>query len=129
MSEIVNYRGKLTKMDKLPNETLEQQCKRILEAIEASVCILNNEYYKSYAELLITEYSRKYIIQNNELYMILYKKINIEDDVFVVIPTESGYVFELKYNNGVYGFQEAIEEAFYRLKKEGKNICKIQIHK
>lgn len=46
MSETVHYKGKLTEVKRLDNETIEEQCKRLMEYKELP------SYYDNYQEML-----------------------------------------------------------------------------
>lgn len=120
MSEMVHYGGKLTRIDRLPNETLEQQCKRILELREnCSYAELNNEY-ESYVDMLLDMYYQQYVIYNNDLYSVKRKSMDVHDDIFQMIPADYGFVFEVKYYNGGCSFIEAIDNAFRIMGKDNK---------
>lgn len=112
MSEIVHYRGTLKKVERLDNETLEMQCKRLLNKR-----LLNNRelksYYDSYKEMLFYENYQKYVIHNDTLYLIEKASIDPDEDVFKVNQVDDRtYTFEVKYYNGGCSLDEAIEEAF-----------------
>lgn len=108
MSETVHYKGKLIRADKLPNETLEEQCKRILELIGQCTYCEVDEFYTSYAEMLTDEYYQQYIIHRDDLYQIEYRSLDMDDGIFITKPIPYGYEFEVKYYNGGCGFSEAI---------------------
>jgi len=108
MSETVHYKGKLQEIIKLGNETLEEQCK----------IILNKELddnFMSYQEYLLDEYYQKYIVHDGILYSV--EKQNVEQDQDIFNISYSGccsFNFEVKYYNGGCSFDEAIEYAFER---------------
>lgn len=121
MSETVHYRGKLIKIEKWnDNETLEQQCKRVLEARENCEYAELDTYHTSYAEILTDEYYHKYITHNDTLYTVEKQTLDHDEDIFIVNPIEDGYEFEVKYYNGGCGFNEAIAEGFNNLERKGK---------
>jgi hypothetical protein len=108
MSETVHYRGTLTKVERLGNETLEEQCKRIIG--EGNF----KNYYESYQEMLLYgyEYSQDYFLQDDILYSVSKKEIDTDEDIFKSNENEDGTIeFEVKYYNGGCGFNEALEYA------------------
>lgn len=112
MSETVHYKGKLKKVERINNEILEDQCKRLLNNIEL------DSFYDSYAEMLIDEYYDRYIIHNKELYAIEEKEyIDPDCDVFNSQKINDEVIqFEVKYYNGGCGFSEAIGYALKNMK-------------
>jgi len=103
MSETVHYKGTLKMCIKRHNETLEEQCKRIIR-----------EDNDSYKEMLLGEFYQEYIVYDDILYLVAEKK-NIEPDGDIFIMNENmdgSLAFEVRYYNGGCGFDEAIEYAF-----------------
>ena len=72
MSEMVRYTGKLRLKEKLPNETLEEQCKRILR--EHNYFELQ-DYCDSWKEMLYDKLYERYEVYNNEVYEVIEKKL------------------------------------------------------
>jgi len=110
MSETVYYKGKLKDVVRLDNETLEEQCKRIIN------CELDDDYYKTFKEMLLDEYYDKYVIYGDILYSIV-EKISLDADgsIFNMSNDDDGTLnFEVRYYNGGCSFDEAIECAFER---------------
>ena len=110
MSETVYYKGKLKDVVRLDNETLEEQCKRIIN------CELDDDYYKTFKEMLLDEYYDKYVIYGDILYSIV-EKISLDADgsIFNMSNDDDGTLnFEVRYYNGGCSFDEAIEHAFER---------------
>lgn len=110
MSEMVRYTGKLRLKEKLPNETLEEQCKRILgehNYFELSV------YCDSWEEMLYDELYERYAIYNNEVYEVIEKNYrDFYDSIFEAYKNDDGTInYQVVYYNGGCGFTEAIEEA------------------
>ena len=106
MSETVHYRGTLTEVDMLDNETLEEQCKRLLGDTELL------SYYKSYQEMLLDQFYEIYIIYDDTLYLVEKRNYEPDGDIFWSKGNEDRSIsFEVKYYNGGCGFNEAIEEA------------------
>lgn len=111
MSETVHYKGKLKQLEKLENETLEEQCKRLLDNQELE------SYYDSYREMLLSEYYNQFLDHNGILFSVTRECINPHEDIFRSSKNEDGTIdFEVKYYNGGCGFSEAIEEALSNIK-------------
>ncbi|MFD0587686.1 hypothetical protein ACFQZE_06700 [Paenibacillus sp. GCM10027627] len=112
MSETVYYRGILKECKKIDHETLEGQCRRLLEYKGLP------SYYDSYQELLLDEYYHKYIIRNGLIYTVERQELDVDQDIFSACINEDGESidFEVKYYNGGCSFNEAIELALDNLK-------------
>lgn len=111
MSETVHYTGKLQLVNKLPNETLEEQCKRIL--VEHNYRELDS-YCDSWREMLYEElYERYVVVNNNNIYEIVEKNNKTDEyDIFNATQNLDGSIdYEVMYYNGGCSFNEAIEEA------------------
>jgi hypothetical protein len=110
MSETVHYRGTLTEVDMFDNESLEDQCKRILGDIKLP------SYYKSYQEMLLDEFYEGYIIDDNALYLVEKESYEPNEDIFCSKGNEDGTIsFEVRYYNGGCGFNEAIKRALIHI--------------
>jgi len=107
MSETVHYTGLLTKVERIMDETLEQQCKRIMGGIDLYPC------FDTYSEMITDECYQKYYVHNNELYSIASHKIKGDNELFISNYNEDNntYDFEIRYSNGGCAFEEAIELA------------------
>lgn len=112
MSETVHYRGKLKKVERVGNEKLEDQCKRLINNVEL------DSFYDSYTEMLLDQYYEKYILYNNNLYLIEEKEeIDAYNDIFTSHKIDDKTIqFEVKYYNGGCGFSEAIDYALENIK-------------
>jgi hypothetical protein len=111
MSETVHYKGVLRKVERLEGETLEEQCKRLLEDKELP------SYFDSYQEFLLDEYYNKMTIQNSIVYSVEKEDVDPDGDIFNASIEENGEIqFEVRYYNGGCGFDEAIEEAIKNIK-------------
>lgn len=110
MSETVRYTGKIILIEKLNNETLEEQCERILK--EHNFTELD-EYYDSWEEMLYEELYDKYVVCSNKLYKIVERNyMDTEYDIFTAYENKNGTIdYEVMYYNGGCSFSEAIEEA------------------
>ena len=105
MSETVHYRGILTVVERLDNETIEEQCKRLWGEDELGS-------YDSYEEGLLDENWEKYITNNGILYQVEKKEVG-DDDTFIVTEGKDGILnFEVSYYNGGCSFDEAMGYAF-----------------
>ncbi|EQB4340395.1 hypothetical protein ACYJ2U_001711 [Clostridium botulinum] len=116
MSETVHYIGKLIKLKRLSNETLEQQCEE--------VCKENNlynlpDFYGTWEEYLTSELYKKYYINKDDLYVIESEQVDPEYDIFNASMNDNGEIeFEVKYYNGGCRFDEALDEAMSNLKED-----------
>lgn len=110
MSEMVRYTGKIAPVGKLPNETLEEQCKRILA--EHNYFELNG-YCDSWREMLNEELHERYVVACGEVYKVIEKNYKaIDDDIFNARDNGDGTIdYEVMYYNGGCSLDEAIEYA------------------
>jgi len=111
MSYWEHYKGTLTKVERLENESLEEQCKKLLEEKMLQEVILP-DYYDSYAEMLLDEFYNEYYVYNDMLYSMCRESIDSDGDIFNANEEENETInFEVRYYNGGCGFNEAIERA------------------
>ena len=118
MSEMVHYSGKLIEVERLENQSLEEQCKKIMQN-EGNL----PRYYDSYEEWLICDGSDKedYIIYNSRLYKANTKEIDPYGDVFIATKNDDGSInFEVQYYNGGCGFSEAVKYALENLEENNE---------
>lgn len=110
MSETVRYTGKLELVEKLKNETLEEQCKRILNWHKYWEL---NKYCDSWEEMLCDELYEKYVIHNEDIYEVIEQKYKDTDyNIFEAHKNADGTIsYEVMYYNGGCSFDEAICEA------------------
>jgi len=109
MSETIHYKGTLTKVERLENESLEEQCKRLLNGKELDDC------YDTYKEMLLNEFYKQYYLYNDILYLV--NKIELYGDVFNASNGKNGEInFEIVYYNGGCSFNDAIERALNDIK-------------
>lgn len=113
MSEVVHYKGKIKLVEKLPNETLEEQCKRILAEYDY---LELPSYFGSWEEMLNEELYNRYVVANENIYKVIEKLDKQYDyDIFNATNNKDGtYDYEVMYYNGGCGFSEAIENALNR---------------
>lgn len=107
MSEMVHYTGKIAPVGKLSNETLEEQCKRILE--EHKYLALS-KYCDSWREMLCDKLYEKYVIAGGEVYKVIEKNHrDMDEDIFDAHDNGDGTIdYEVMYYNGGCSFNEAI---------------------
>ena len=111
MSETVHYKGVLRKVERNEGETLEEQCKRLLESKELP------SYYDTYQEYFVDENYRRMTIQNGIIYRVEKEEVDPYSDIFrASINYKDEIEFEVKYYNGGCGFDEAIEDAIKSIK-------------
>ena len=116
MSEMVHYSGKLEVVDTLPDETLEEQCKRILAKHNYFEL---DSYCDSWREMLCEELYERYVIANDTIYEVVEKKHrSIDEDIFEAHANLDGSIeYEVMYYNGGCSFNEAIEYALEDMKQ------------
>lgn len=115
MSEVVHYKGKLEYLNKLPNETLEEQCKRILENNGLNDVAFT---YFNYSETLLDYFYNEYVIYNENVYKVISQEYVYSDDVFIVKNNgDTTYDYEVMYYNGYCGLSEALVYGFENLDK------------
>lgn len=107
MSEVVHYTGKIKLVEKLPNESIEEQCRRILTQHKYTEL---NSYCESWEEMLYEEMYDNYVIVNDNLYEIVEKNDKEYDtDIFNISDNKDGsYDYEVMFYNGGCSFSEAI---------------------
>lgn len=115
MSEMVHYTGKIAPVGKLPNETLEEQCKRILEKYNY---LDLKSYCDSWREMLCDELYERYVIAGGEVYKVVEKNHkDMDSDIFNAHDNYDGTIdYEVMYYNGGCSFNEAIEYALEDMK-------------
>ena len=114
MSETVRYTGKMSLIPKLENETLEEQCKKILKEYDYSKLY---SYYDSWEEMLCDKLYGQYVIFDNDIYKIIEKiHKNIDQDIFEAYHNNDGTIsYEVMYYNGGCSFDEAISYALEKI--------------
>lgn len=111
MSETVHFKGVLIKLERNENESLEEQCKRLMEDKELP------SYFDNYQEFLLDSYYHRFAIHNNCLYQVEKEDLDPDGDIFKASLKENGEIdFEVRYYNGGCGFEEAINEALRSIK-------------
>lgn len=110
MSETVHYTGKLEAVDALPDESLEDQCKRILA--EHNYYNLDS-LYDSWEEMFCEELYERYVIANDNIYKVVEKNNKSDEyDIFSATQNLDGTIdYEVMYYNGGCSFNEAVERA------------------
>jgi len=111
MSETVHYRGSLKEVTRLENESLEDQCKRLLANKDLP------SYFDSYREMLLDESYKEYVVHDGKLYSVNREDVDPDGDIFLSGEGENGDInFEVRYYNGGCSFDEAIEAALKNMK-------------
>lgn len=108
MSRVEHHIGVLKPLPLLDGETLEEQCKRLLELEELP------KYASSYEEhmLDVGVYEKDILLQDGKLYKIDSKELSEDEDVIKAKQLPNGDIeFEVRYYNGGCGFAEALVEA------------------
>lgn len=107
MSEQVHYKGKIELVERL-DETLEEQCKRILMEYNVDLTDIDdyiNEFYEYFGD--------EYVISDNSLYKVISIEEVTDEDVFSIHDNKDGtYDYEVSYYNGGCSFDEAINIGF-----------------
>ena len=106
MSEIIHYKGTLIYLEKLIGESLEEQCKRLCGNISLS------QFYNTYEEYLLDSRYMELVIIKGDIYEVKKNENINEKSVFSSKTDGNGDIeFEIRYNEGIYSFEEAIEKA------------------
>lgn len=115
MSEMMHYTGKLQLVENNLNETLEEQCKRILE--EHNYHELER-YSNSWSEMLYDKLYEQYIIANEKLYKVIENNyIDIDENIFIAHEnTDKTIDYEVVYYNSGCSFSDAVKEALENMK-------------
>lgn len=115
MSEMVHYSGKLQLVEKLPNETLEEQCERILKE---NKYLALSKYCDSWREMLCDKLYEQYMIAYGEVYKVIEKNHrDMDEDIFDACENTDGTIdYEVMYYDGGCSFNEAIEYALEDMK-------------
>lgn len=116
MSESVVEIGKLKLVEKLKNETLEEQCKRILESrIEGFIL---KSYWEDYECALRDEFYDEYYVFNDNLYDLEYKTIEPYCDIAEGKIQKDGTIeFTTAYYNGGACLHEMLDEVMNKINK------------
>lgn len=113
MSESVVEIGKLKLVKKLENETLEEQCKRILELEYEDFKL---KYHENYEEALRDEFYDYYYVFNDNLYDLEYKTIDPYCDLAEGKIHKDGTIdFTTAYYNGGACLHEMLDEVMKKL--------------
>lgn len=112
MSEYVGYEGTLKLMQKLNGETLEEQCKRLVNDYgEIDMC-----YYDTYEDALLDEFYDEYYVHENNLYRVERDKY-CEQDIFRGEREGNHIKFQVQYYDGGYSFNEALDRVMKNITK------------
>lgn len=113
MSEIVRYKGKAILIHRIfANETLEQQCKYVIEQELFGQEIKMPEYCESYVEWIQNDFYDKYMVKGNSLYKLEYEKMDCEYEFYEGKCINDAITeFHVMYYNGGGDLHEAICQA------------------
>ena len=116
MSEIEVHVGRLRKIDKLDNTTVEEWCK---EYCEQNGYEHLRGFYDTWEECFKQVESENFVIANNNIYRIIEdKEFSDGEDIFEAHTNELGQIqYCLSYYNGGCCFKKAIETALERMGK------------
>lgn len=116
MSQVEVHIGRLLKVDKLEEESIENWCK---EYCQQNGCEHLEGWYNNWEECFRNVFSNEFVIVNNNIYRIIEdKEFSDCEDIFEAYTNELGQIqYCLSYYNGGCGFGEAIETALKRMEK------------
>ena len=118
MSTNIYAEGQLIRVERLQDETLEEQCKRICEL---KGILELGPFNKTWEEGLMESFYEEYIIIQGTLFE--FKNVQEERDRFEMYyakETPEGYDFSVLFHNGGCCLPEAIEYAVARCEKKKK---------
>ena len=93
------------------DETLEDQCKRLLDGKELP------SYCDSYEALFLDENYHKAVIVDGIIYRVVKEDVDPDNGIFRAGKINDNEIeFEVRYYNGGRGFNEAIDEAFENMR-------------
>ena len=102
MSQQETRIGKIKLVEKLKNETLEEQCKRLLNNIPL------NKWCDTYEEMMRD--CDDYSICDDNIYEVIKNECYDYSDILIANKNTDGTIsFTLSYYNGICGFNEALE--------------------
>lgn len=111
MSEVVNFKGRIKKINRIPSETLEDQSERIVKDRRGKNFDLP-QFYDSYSEYLEIELSGIYYLDNKFIYEVEREAQFLDDDFFIAKDNKDDTIdFDVRYYNGGCSFNEAIKTA------------------
>lgn len=117
MSETVRYTGKIKLLERINNETLEEQCERIAEENNYREFI---GYYDNWQEVIMYKLYNKYVIHNDKVYEVLEQNYkDTEYDIFNARKNDDGTIdYDVMYYNGGCYFDEAIGHALDSMEED-----------
>lgn len=115
MSYVVMKKGKLNLIARLENETLENQCLRILNELDIEL----EDYYENPIEQLKGELSDEFYVYNDNLYSLYYKSIDTSYEIAEGDIREDGSIeFLTMYYNGGTCLHEMLDEVMDKINKQ-----------
>jgi len=112
MSETVHFKGKLKPMPRPEGVSLEEQMKDILGISEIK------DYYDNVEEQFYDYTYGDFLVLNNTIYEVEKENIFYNDIFESSLNDDDSIDFEVKYYNGGCGFNEAVEMATEKYRKE-----------
>ena len=118
MSETVIEKGKLTLIERLNNETLEEQCKRILNN---KIDDFDLGWYKTYKEALLDEFYNDYYVHEDILYELDYYDLGFCEDIAEgEVKGDSSIDFLVSYHNGGTCLNEMLDVVMDKINKKAE---------
>lgn len=106
------HRGRFIEVEKLPEESLEDLCKKICKENNITMCwdIEDCSSYLTYTEALLDVRYKEYFVVKERLFKIL-EDYRIEEDAFTVTRLDNGeYSFSGGFYNGGACLHEILED-------------------
>ena len=112
MSEMEYHSGKLRKIPMKMDDSLEQQCRRIILELDPDLDLAYvSERYNSFEELMRDDYCQEYLVLNGRVYEIL-EHSQSDDDTFDVWQDENDIInFVGSFYNGGTCLNEMLEDS------------------
>lgn len=114
MSEYVGYKGTLKLMQKLNDETLEEQCKKLVNDLTDGE--IDMSYYDTFEDALLDEFYNEYYVHDNNLYGVERDEY-CEQDIFKGERENKNIKFQVQYYNGGCSFDEALDKVMKNITK------------
>lgn len=123
MSGFVHYHGKVREVPVNQYKNLEQVCRYILEdrGLEIPSHYNNDSFVENFKEFVIDELYDKYLFAGDRLFEIIEKSEHWENQFQATKEDDGTINFNVKYNNGGMGFDDAIEEAIKLIENESES--------
>lgn len=122
MSETVMEKGKLVLVARLDDETLEEQCKRILNS---EIDGYDLGWYQTHKEALMSELYDDYYVYKDTLYKLgCYSKLGFYEDIVIGERKEDESIdFLVSYYNGGACLHEMLDMVMGKINKKVEVPC------